>query len=76
MIEWGSLEGQAVHMVILLAPRESGANGSHMQVLSRLARKPMHEEFPSVLLSAANREALLDHLSAELAGAETQAEAR
>jgi fructose-specific PTS system IIA-like component len=65
-IEWGSLDGQPVRVVILLAMRESGPNGAHMQVFSKLARKLMHEEFRDAILNATNREALLAHLAGEL----------
>ena len=44
-VEWGSLDGNPVRMVILLALRESGQNGMHMKVFSRLARKLMDEKF-------------------------------
>ncbi len=65
-IEWGSLDGQPVRVVILLAMRESGANGAHMQVFSKLARKLMHEEFRNAILNATDRESLLAHLANEL----------
>jgi phosphoenolpyruvate-protein phosphotransferase len=49
-IEWGSPAGSAVRMVILLAIRESGQNGFHMKVFSKLARKLMDEDFRRRLL--------------------------
>jgi len=44
-VEWGSLDGEAVRTVVLLAIRESDAAATHMQVLASLARHLMHEEF-------------------------------
>jgi len=65
-IEWGSLDGQPVRMVILLALREAGQNGGHMQVFSRLARKLMNEEFRARLLSADDPVLLVSQLGQEL----------
>ena len=53
-IEWGSLDGNPVRMVILLALRESNQNGTHMKVFSRLARKLMDEEFRGRLMQIDN----------------------
>ncbi len=44
-VEWGSLDGQPVRLIILLVVRESDAAGAHMKVFARLARKLMHEPF-------------------------------
>jgi len=44
-VEWGSLDGQPVRLVILLVMRESDAGSAHMKVFARLARKLMHEPF-------------------------------
>src|SRR6202000_841527 len=49
-IEWGSIDGDPVRLVILLALRESNQNGTHMKVFSRLARKLMDEEFRGRLM--------------------------
>lgn len=65
-IDWGSLDDKPVHMIILLAVRESRANGIHLQVLSRLARKLMDEEFRTQLLSLNDANAMVSHLSREL----------
>jgi multiphosphoryl transfer protein len=65
-IEWNSLDGEPVRMVILLALRETGKNGSHMQVFSRLARKLMNEEFRERLLSADDPASLVSQLGQEL----------
>ncbi|HVP12203.1 MAG TPA: phosphoenolpyruvate--protein phosphotransferase [Phycisphaerae bacterium] len=65
-IEWGSLDGQPVHCVILLAMRESDQEGAHMKVFSKLARKLMHEAFRARLLAATDRETVLRCLAEEL----------
>jgi PTS system fructose-specific IIA component len=51
-VEWGSLDGAPVRMVVLLAMRESDAATRHMQVFARLARKMMSEAFREELISA------------------------
>jgi fructose-specific PTS system IIA-like component len=66
-VEWGALDGQPVHTVILLAARESDANGRHMQIFSQLARKLMSEEFRSQLVQAEDPNAVLGYLMDELA---------
>lgn len=65
-VNWGALDDQPVHMVILLAARESNANGRHMQVFSQLARKLMSETFRSQLEQAKDADAVLRHLRDEL----------
>jgi phosphoenolpyruvate-protein phosphotransferase len=54
-VPWGSLDGQPVRTVLLLAIREceQAANG-HMNVFSKLARKVMHEDFREHLAGAHN----------------------
>ncbi len=44
-IEWGSLDGNPVRVVILLAIRESSEATEHMRVLATLARRLMHDDF-------------------------------
>lgn len=55
-IEWGSLDGGAVSVVLLLVVPSSDAAGSHMRVFAKLARKLMHEEFRARLMGAATAE--------------------
>jgi len=66
-VEWGALDGQPVHTVILLAARESNANGRHMQVFSQLARKLMSDKFRSHLEQANDANKVLGYLVEELA---------
>jgi fructose-specific phosphotransferase system IIA component len=65
-IDWGSLDGQAVHTVVLLASRQSDANSAHMKVFSRLARKLMDHEFRDQLLRAADAGSIVTTLRDEL----------
>ena len=44
-VAWGSLDGQPVRTVILLAIREHDSATEHMRVFSQLARLMMHDEF-------------------------------
>ena len=65
-VEWGSLDGQPVEMVILLAARECDLGGSQMQVLFRLARKLMDEKFRYALLRARDPGGLTSFFAEEL----------
>jgi PTS system fructose-specific IIA component len=44
-LAWNSLDGQPVRVVILLAIRAAQGGNAHMQVLAKLARKIMDEDF-------------------------------
>ena len=44
-LDWNSLDGQPVRVVILLAIRAAQGGNAHMQVLAKLARKIMDEDF-------------------------------
>jgi len=65
-LEWGSNDGQPVRCVILLAMRESDAEGTHMKVFSKLARRLMHEEFRERMLAARDPGQVLSCLTEEL----------
>ncbi|HVH86530.1 MAG TPA: fructose PTS transporter subunit IIA, partial [Terriglobales bacterium] len=65
-LEWGSLDGEPVRVVILLAVRESDANNSHMQVLAKLARKLMNEPFRERLMQLDAAPDILAYISREL----------
>ena len=67
-IEWGSPGGNPVRMVILLAIRESGQNGLHMKIFSKLARKLMDEEFRCRLLEIDDPGEMISLLGRELEG--------
>jgi phosphoenolpyruvate-protein phosphotransferase len=49
-IDWDSVDGEQVRMVVLLALRDSDGANAHMQVFSSLARMLMNEEFRQHLL--------------------------
>jgi len=65
-IPWGSIDDQPVGIVILLAIRESDANNRHMQVLAKMARKLMTEEFRQRVLDLNDPKQLLAYFSKEL----------
>jgi phosphoenolpyruvate-protein phosphotransferase len=67
-VDWGSVDGEPVRFVILLAARESDRNGAHLRVFSKLARNLMNEEFRRQLLQAQDRETVLSLLSKEFDG--------
>ena len=48
-IDWGSLDGQPVRVMLMLAIRESHGAAAHMKVLARLARKIMDADFRAAL---------------------------
>ena len=65
-VEWGSTDGQPVRHVLLLAvPADLDAK-AHLQVLARLARKLMHEEFRSSLENSSSAADLARTLRREL----------
>lgn len=64
-VEWGSLDGEPVRMVILLAMRESDPNNTHMRVFAALARNLMHENFRDGLMNAADPASILAQLMGE-----------
>jgi len=65
-INWGSVDGQPVRMVILIAMREQQPTNGHMQVFSRLARKLMNEDFRESLLSLVTAPELIEFLAQQL----------
>jgi fructose-specific PTS system IIA-like component len=48
-VAWNSLDGQPVRVVILLAIRSAQAGTTHLQVLAKLARKIMDDDFRAAL---------------------------
>ena len=65
-IDWGSQDEKPVRTVILLAVRESDPNNSHMQVLAKLARKLMDEQFRTELMHLDNADQIAEFLSKQL----------
>src|SRR5215469_2789799 len=65
-IDWGSVDGAGVRMVIGIAMRATQNGDSHMQVFSVLARKLMMEDFRTRLLQTPNPPELMRYLTQEL----------
>ena len=65
-IDWGSLDGKPVQMILLLAMRASQKNGTHLRVFSSLARKLMDEEFRNQLMTVRDASSVVARLSREL----------
>ncbi len=65
-VDWGATDGEAVRCVLLLAVRASDPDDLHLMVLSRLARRLMHDDFRRRVLEAPDADTLLDVLSQEL----------
>jgi phosphoenolpyruvate-protein phosphotransferase len=61
-VEWGSLDGKPVEVLILLAIRESDQATAHMKILAALARKLMHEDFRDHLARDQDPAALCEFL--------------
>lgn len=65
-VEWGSMDGQPVSVVMLLVVPASDASGAHMKVFAKLARKLMHEDFRDRVRAAGTAEEIETTLVEEL----------
>jgi fructose-specific PTS system IIA-like component len=65
-IDWGSMDGEPVRVVLLLTVPASDTSGAHMKVFAKLARKLMHEEFRERLMAAPDAEGIEGILREEL----------
>ena len=65
-IDWDSIHGEKVRMVVLLALRESEVANTHMQVFSSLARKLDDDDFRQHLLKFDKAEQLTIYLGEQL----------
>ena len=65
-VEWGSLDGQPVRVVILLAMRAGDQGREHLRVFSKLSRLVMRDEFRAQLEQASDHSELLSVLQTEL----------
>ncbi|PYX32895.1 MAG: phosphoenolpyruvate--protein phosphotransferase [Acidobacteria bacterium] len=70
-INWDSIDGERVRMVVLLALRNSEVANNHMQVFSTLARKLMNEDFRQHLLEVETADEATTYLAAQLGTAMT-----
>lgn len=64
-IEFGAEDGTKADLIFLIAAPE-GADELHVKVLSRLARRLIHEEFRTALRQAATPEAVIDLMRQEV----------
>jgi len=65
-LEWGSNDGLPVSHALLLAVPEAGDAKAHLQVLARLARKLVHEEFRGAVEKSRSAGELAGLLKVEL----------
>jgi multiphosphoryl transfer protein len=65
-IHWDAGDKEPVHMVVLLAVRESDAASTHMQVFSSLARKLVNDDFRQHLLKVASAHEVSSYLALQL----------
>ena len=64
-IQWTDEEDEKVDLVIMIAVRNQSDNNLHMQILSKLSRNLMHEEFRAKLKNS-DEDALYQLLSEKL----------
>jgi phosphoenolpyruvate-protein phosphotransferase len=65
-INWDSVDGERVHMVVLLALRNSENGAGHMQVFSTLARKLMNDDFRQHLLKFVTARQVVTYVGEQL----------
>jgi multiphosphoryl transfer protein len=65
-INWDSVDGERVRMVVLLALRNSEDGANHMQVFSTLARKLMNDDFRQHLLKFEKAPQVIAYLREQL----------
>lgn len=65
-VDWGSLDGQPVDLVIMLTLSTRLGREQHLRIFSRLARRIMYEEFCQQLRTAGDEQALCALLQQEL----------
>ncbi len=64
-VDFGAEDGSAADLIFLIAAPE-GADDLHVRVLSRLARRLIHEEFRTALREAGSPEAVYDIVRREV----------
>lgn len=65
-IEWKSLDEQPVDMLFMILVPESSA-AEHLQILAKLARRLMHDEFVADLRAKTTAESVSEYIQSELA---------
>ncbi|EOL41801.1 PTS system, fructose subfamily, IIA component [Enterococcus phoeniculicola] len=68
-IEWQSMDGQPVRLIVSLLIPDGEAGTTHLKVLSTIARMLMKDEIKTELLQAENKEAIYTILEEHLKGA-------
>ncbi|TDY50576.1 PTS system fructose-specific IIA component [Alicyclobacillus sacchari] len=64
-VDWNSLDGNPVDtLFVILVPADAATE--HLKILSKLARKLMHDDFVQQIKSIASTEALVQYVNAEL----------
>ncbi|WP_277674463.1 PTS sugar transporter subunit IIA [Piscibacillus halophilus] len=58
-VDWQSLDGNPVTSVFLIAIPEEQAGKEHLQILSQLSRKLIHEDFRNQLKTASTKQELI-----------------
>lgn len=66
-IDWKSLDGEAVHLVFLLAVPEACQGDQHLKIIAALSRKLIHPEFRETLEQAQTNEEIVALLNESLA---------
>lgn len=65
-VDWGSMDGLPVSVVMLLVVPSNDTKGSHMKVFARLARRLMHEDFRSEIQRDSSPDRIAAFLRREL----------
>jgi len=65
-IEWGSVDGKPVRMIVLMALRNQSNATRHLQIFAILARKLMDDDFRAHLLAAKTANEMVAYLSQQL----------
>lgn len=61
-VDWGSIDHQPVHLIMLMVVRDTAHAGGHMRILSQLARKLMDGNFRERIARETDRAALCGFL--------------
>jgi fructose-specific phosphotransferase system IIA component len=65
-IEWGSVDGKPVRMIVLMALRNQGSAARHLQIFAILARKLMDDDFRAHLLAIKTADEIVTYLTEQL----------
>ena len=65
-IDWKSMDGQPVRVAIALIMPAGDENNTHLQVLAKLSRKLVHQEFMEMLLKIEDKKELYNYIIEEM----------